>query len=174
MIQAITPLGGKKPRVDTKSWKRASASSSWTFIDCRGYSVVKCTTRRWPLVHADSRGLRPQSAEGSARKRIVSGGACLRGRGRSHLHQRPGTRRVRRDDRHGRQACSGFECRSECAASAAAKAAAAPILVLFVSAVVQRWRDRAQKVPARIDRAGTCRSLRLSRRSACGCGTRSV
>src|SRR6266446_2118227 len=52
-------------------------SLSTTPSDCRGYSVVKCTTRRSPLVHEHTRGLRSQSTEGSACVRLISGSIGL-------------------------------------------------------------------------------------------------
>ena len=97
-------------RISTTPQQRGGNRGS---VDCRAYSVVKCTTRRSPFVHGHTRGLRPKSAEGSKRKGPVSGGAGPRGSGRSHLCQRAGALRVQRNDRHGRQTCEGLRRRRE-------------------------------------------------------------
>jgi hypothetical protein len=62
-----------RPRGYRARAQTGSESGHLCHSDCRGYSVVKCTTRRSPRVYGHTRGLRSQFTEGPECARPVSG-----------------------------------------------------------------------------------------------------
>ena len=106
MVYRISRASEIKESLDRGSVKRAQTAV------CRGYSVVKYSSRRCSLDHGYSRDIGAEFKKAATRAPLLAGGAGAPREDRPHLCQFTGTTDLLGYDRHRGQAGPRPRCRS--------------------------------------------------------------